>query len=123
MTFTPQPHDIDHVIPKKMKKELLQPKKDKRSEIVHLPILPLSLHRQFSRKSLTLKEKMENLEICLAKIISNDGVCKELKKPRESPENIKPNHEAAKSVKPESSQPVEKVKEKRKPGRPRHKEN
>lgn len=117
--FVQQPHDIDHVIPKKIKKEQqqLQPKKDKASDIPHIPLLPLPLHRQVPRKPLSIKEKMASLESCLKKIKTKDA-----KKMKESNENTKPNHETIdSSTKPpkEGSQvPVEKLKEKRKPGRP-----
>lgn len=111
-----QPHDIDHVIPKKIKKEQLQPKKDKASEIPLIPLLPLPLHRQITRKPHTLKEKMASLESCLQRIKTKDT-----KKLKESNENTKPNDETNhdSSTRPEGLQaPVEIVKEKRKPGRP-----
>lgn len=102
------------MIPKKIKKELqLLPKKGKSSEASsHLPLLPLSLHRQTARKPMTLKQKMSNLEKCLKKLKSKDS-----KKPKEPNENTKPNHETI-AANPESSQAPVEVKVKRKPGRP-----
>lgn len=116
--FIQQPHDIDHVIPKKIKKEQqqqqLQLKKDKRTEMAHLPLLPLPLHRQMPRKDLTFKDKEENLEGWLKKIKS---ASKEAKKTKDPVELAKPNHETKESnFQPPS--PKAQVKEKRKPGRP-----
>lgn len=102
------------MIPKKIKKELqLLPKKGKSSEAAssHLPLMPLSLHRQTARKPMTLKQKMSNLEKCLKKLKSKDS-----KKPKEPNENTKPNHETI--ADPESSQAPVEVTVKRKPGRP-----
>lgn len=102
------------MIPKKIKKEQhLHPKKDKVSEAQHVPLLPMSLHRQITRKPLSIKEKISNLEKCLKKIKS-----KESKKSNEANENIKPNHETNESSAKTEATPMEKVKEKRKPGRP-----
>lgn len=84
----------------------MQPKKDKNSE--SLPLLPLSLHRQ--KKPLTLREKEKKLESCLKKLKS-----KQRKKTKEASENSKPNQE---TIDDSAKKPEEKVKEKRKPGRP-----
>lgn len=109
------------MIPKKTKKEQqLQPKKDKRSEMVLLPLLPLPLQRQIQRKALSFEMKKENLEGCLKKINKSKETPKECKK---SNENLKPNSETncTSTAKAESSRATSKVpevKEKRKPGRP-----
>lgn len=86
----------------------MQPKKDKNSD--NLPLLPLSMHRQIQKKPLTLREKEKKLESCLKKLKS-----KQWRKTKEASENSKPNQETIDSS---LKKPEEKVKEKRKPGRP-----
>lgn len=112
------------MIPKKIKKDQqqLQPKKDKRPEMTHLPLLPLPLHRQIPRKALSFKDKTDNLENWLKKIKSKDAP-KEAKKAKESAEYSRPSQETkeSSSAKPETIQaptPKVPVVEKRKPGRP-----
>lgn len=61
---------------------------------------------------MSLKEKMAKLEKCLKKIKS-----KETKIMKESDENAKPKNETI-DTNESSLVPIEKVKEKRKPGRP-----
>lgn len=86
----------------------MHPKKDKNAE--SLPLMPMSLHRQLQKKPLTLREKEKKLEGCLKKLKS-----KQWRKTKEASENSKPNHE---TIDDSSKKPEEKVKEKRKPGRP-----
>lgn len=71
-----QPHDIDHVIPKKVKKEMQQLAKNQKviSEIVSIPLnsLPKDLinHRPAPRSMFSRKQKTDNLESCIKKIKS-----------------------------------------------------
>lgn len=85
----------------------MQPKKDKNSE--SLPLLPLSLQRQ--KKPMTLREKEKKLESCLKKLKSKQW----RNRTKEASENSKPNQE---TIVDSAKKPEEKVKEKRKPGRP-----
>lgn len=69
-----QPHDIDHVIPKKVKKEMQQQAKNQKtnSEVAETSIisLPKELihHRPAPKKILSLNQRIDNLESCVKKI-------------------------------------------------------
>lgn len=93
-----------HVLPKKIKKDQPLPK-EKQSDNAH--------PRQISRKHLTKKQKEHNLEMLLKKLKS-----KEWKKTKESREVLKTNQEIKPTESCSKKGEIEKVKEKRKPGRP-----
>lgn len=109
-SFFKQPHDIDHVIPKKLKKEMqLQTKqKDKNQEVENLPNLKdVIQHRPAPRNVLSVKEKMENLKLCIDKIQS----LKDTKKKNDL-KSARLNHE----IKPKSDVTSDKqLKEKKMP--------
>lgn len=75
--------------------------------------MPSALHHKATFKSLTLKDKIANLESCLKKIKKNDA-----KKLKEHNDTLNCDLSFASSKKDSGLTPVEKVKEKRKPGRP-----
>jgi hypothetical protein len=109
------------VIPKKVRKEMLQQnKKEKNLELQKLPILKLTkdlIHHNrpiLNNKARTIKEKMANLELCLKRI----KLPKDAKISKETLEEIKENSKnddkaASKTEKLQMDDKNHKVKKKR----------